>query len=232
MTTEQASADEAAAAPEPGRTARERQAHNGWRTFGIIVITAAVTLTAGYWAASKWLFPEAFDPVVLNENQQHALDRKVRRLGGGAASPAGQGIEPQPYSEAGASREVAFTERELNALLARNTDLADRLAIDLSRDLVSAVLLVDMDPAFPVLGGRTIRVTGGMELRLAGGRPSAVLRGVSVFGVPLPNAWLGNMKNIDLADEFAQSGGFWQAFRDGIEHIEVREGRLVIRLKE
>ena len=230
MTTEQASLDQASV--DPGLTTQERTAHNGWRTFGIIVITAAVTLTAGYWIASTWLFPASFDPVVLNESQQQALDRKVRRLGGGAGSPAVPGLEPQPYSEDGASREVVFTERELNALLARNTDLADRLAIDLSRDLVSAVLLVDVDPAFPVLGGRTIRVTGGMELRLAGGRPSAVLRGVSVFGVPLPNAWLGNMKNIDLAHEFGRSGGFWQAFRDGIENIEVREGRLVVRLKE
>ena len=35
-------------------------------------------------------------------------------------------------------------------------------------------------------------------MRYANGRPVMVLKGVSVWGVPLPNAWLGNLKNIDL----------------------------------
>jgi hypothetical protein len=71
-----------------------------------------------------------------------------------------------------------------------------------------------------------------MELRLIKGKPSAVLKGVSVMGVPLPNAWLGNMKNINLIKEFGQAGGFWQAINEGVEVIEVKEGRLRIKLKE
>jgi hypothetical protein len=117
-------------------------------------------------------------------------------------------------------------------LLAKNTDLANKLAIDLSDNLVSAKLLVDVDPDFPVLGGQTIKVTGGMELRLVEGRPSATLKGISVWGVPLPNAWLDNMKNVDLVQEFGNAGGFWQAISEGVEKIEVRDGRLLIKLKE
>ena len=226
MTTEQPSADTSTVPPP------DRQQHIGWRTFGIIVITMTVTLAVGYWAVTTWLFPTEFKPVVLNEEQQQILDQKIRLLGGSSRSSENEAIEPEAYSEVGASREVEFSEREINALLAKNTELANKLAIDLSDNLVSAKLLVDVDPDFPLLGGKTIKVTGGMELRLVGSKPSAVLKGISVWGVPLPNAWIGNTKNVDLVQEFGEAGGFWQAINDGVEKIEVRDGRLLIQLKE
>jgi hypothetical protein len=58
------------------------------------------------------------------------------------------------------------------------------------------------------------------------------LKGVSVMGVPIPNAWLGNIKNIDLVREFGGDEGFWKNFADGVESISVVEGLLKIRLKE
>ena len=72
------------------------------------------------------------------------------------------------------------------------------------------------------------------DRRLGGsdGKPIAILRGVSAWGVPLPNAWMGNMKNINLIEEFGASGGFWQAINDGVEEIDVEDGQLRIKLKE
>ena len=52
------------------------------------------------------------------------------------------------------------------------------------------------------------------------------------MGVPLPNAWLGGLKNIDLIQEFGADPGFWKGFADGVAAIEVREGSLRIVLKE
>jgi hypothetical protein len=225
MTTEPLPADSPLDAPV-------KPEGNGWRTFGIVVITMIVTLSLGYWAVTSWLFPSEFKPVVLNNQQQQSLDRKVQQLGIDTGSQSQQPLQPERYSEVGASREIEFSERELNALLARNTDLASKLAIDLSDNLISAKLLVNIDPDFPIFGGKTLKVTGGMELRLGSGRPSAILKGISVWGVPLPNAWLGNLKDIDLLQEFGQSGGFWQIINDGVEQVEVNDGRLLIRLKE
>ncbi|MHC4784260.1 MAG: hypothetical protein ACYTE0_14645 [Planctomycetota bacterium] len=71
-----------------------------------------------------------------------------------------------------------------------------------------------------------------MELRLVDSKPSAVLKGISVWGVPLPNAWIGNLKNVDLVQEFGEAEGFWQALNEGVKKIEVRDGRLLIELKE
>jgi hypothetical protein len=52
------------------------------------------------------------------------------------------------------------------------------------------------------------------------------------MGIPIPNAWLGGMKNIDLVKEFSVDEGFWKAFSDGVKNIRVKDGHLLIQLKE
>ena len=205
---------------------------NGWRTFGIVVITMTITLGVGYWLVNNYLFPSAFTPVELSQKEQHRLDKKLQHLGGSWQSSKQTTLEPEAYSEEGASREIQLSEKELNALLANNTDLASKLVIDLSDNLASAKLLVHLDPDLPFLGGNTLKISAGMELSLIDGKPLAILKGVSVWGLPLPNAWLGSMKNTNLIKEFGQAGGFWQAINDGVEEIEVKEGELRIKLKE
>ena len=141
-------------------------------------------------------------------------------------------MQPERYSETNANREIILTERELNALLAKNTDLATRLAIDLSQDLASAKLLIPLDEEFPLLGGETLKVTAGLEMSYRGERPVVALRGISLWGVPIPNAWLGNMKNVDLVQEFGDQEGFWSAFADGIDEVEIGDGQLRVKLKK
>ena len=117
-------------------------------------------------------------------------------------------------------------------MLAKNPDLAKKLAVDLADDLVSARLLVPVDPDFPFLGGKTLRVAAGVEMAYRGDRPTVVLKGVSIMGIPIPNAWLGGLKNIDLVGEFGDQQGFWKGFADGVEDIRVREGQLQLNFKE
>jgi len=52
------------------------------------------------------------------------------------------------------------------------------------------------------------------------------------MGVPIPNAWLGGLKNIDLVSEFGVDPGFWKSFSEGVEHIQVTDGKIDIRFKE
>jgi len=205
---------------------------NGWRTFGIVIITILVTVGVGYWVINSYLFPSSFNSIQLNEKEQKVLDTKISVLTNQSQSPKTDVLEPEAYSETNADRNVYFTERELNALLANSTDLSNKLAIDLSGDLASAKLLIDLDPDFPFIGGKTLKVTAGMELRFFNGKPVAILKGVSVWGVPLPNAWLGNMKNIDLIKELGDSNGFWHGLSEGIELIEITEGNLHIKLRK
>lgn len=201
---------------------------------GAVVVTAILTV----WAVKTNIFAREFQPITLNAKEEAVLDGKIEKLesfdasrGTGHVVPNG-GLEPEAYSEDGASRRIAFTEKELNALLAKNTELARKLAIDLSDNLVSAKLLVPVDEDFPVLGGQLLRVKAGLGLMYEHGKPEVLIRGISTMGVPLPNAWLGGIKNIDLVKEFGGEQGFWKSFAAGIDNIRVEDGSLVINLKE
>ena len=214
------------------------------RRFGclhvLLFVSIAVILTAvaSFFVFKAVLFPKAFKPVELSAREETSLQAKLDRLDFTAppaqrpAKTAGKRIEPEPYSEKGADRTIRFSERELNALLAKNTDLADKLVIDLSQDLMSAKLLIPLDEDFPVMGGKTLRVKAGVTFSYTDGRPVLMLRGISVMGGPVPNAWLGGMKNIDVIKESGSNAGFWKTFADGVKDVRVEEGCVTITLKE
>lgn len=222
----------------PARTGGLRGIHVVWIVLATILVTGALT----YWVVRTYIYARDFKPVELSAGEQQKLNGKLRVLGYDPA-PATSGDQATPetddkwlraerYSEAGAQREVSFSERELNAMVANNRDLAKKLAVDLGDDLVSARLLVPVDPDFPILGGKTLRVSAGVEMAFRDAKPVVVLKGVSIMGVPIPNAWLGGLKNIDLISEFGDQDGFWKSFADGVENIRVEEGQLKIKLKE
>ncbi|MDH5307177.1 MAG: hypothetical protein OEW02_08335 [Myxococcales bacterium] len=225
--------------PTPVHSARKR-AFSGLQVALIVLAAVLGTALLTWWVVRMYLYPPAFTPVHLSAEEAHLLDTKLARLesvrpprrDASRAADDRAWLEPEPYVESDASREISFSEREINALIARNTDLATRAAIDLSDNLASAKLLIPMDPDLPVLGGKTLRISAGVELAYAGGRPIVALRGISIMGVPLPNAWLGNLKHVDLVKEFGADPGFWRAFAAGVEQLSVEEGRVKIRLRE
>ena len=221
-------------------TTEKKQGKGCLRTLGIMLLTVIISVVATVFVINYYLFPKKFDPVELNQREETTLNKKLKQFGlptlsndakadGLEKTPA---LEPEPYSEVGAKREVTFSEKELNAMLAKNTDLADKMVIDLSDNLASAKIIIPLDPDFPILGGKTLKASAGAELAYRDGRPVVVLKGVSVWGVPIPNAWLGNLKNVDLVKEFGGDEGFWKSFADGVENISVSEGQLIIKLKE
>lgn len=199
----------------------------------IVLATILVTVGVTYWVLASLVFVKEFKPVELNAREEQVLNGKLKAIGYEVDEFDGQGrLKPEPYSEIGAGREVSFSERELNAMLAKNTQMAKKLAIDLSDELVSAKLLIPLEPDFPVLGGKTLRVNAGVEMAYREGRPIVILKGVSIMGVPIPNAWLGNLKNVDLVNDFGGDQGFWKSFAEGVDNIRIEEGQMKLRLKE
>lgn len=219
-----------------------RSNHPSWPQVLTVVVAAMIlTAVATLWVATTYVFPPEFTPVSLDSQEEKTLAFKIENLNNTAAiaphsalagrQDSGQ-LQPMPYSEVGALRDVYFTERELNALLANNTDLARQVAIDLSENLISANLRIPVAEDFPVLGGKILRAKTGVEFAYQNERPIVKLKGVTMMGVPIPNAWLGGLKNIDLVQEFGSGKGFWKTFADGIAAVNVQEGKLMVRLKE
>ena len=223
--------------------AQEQPLRHSWlKTLGIVAVASAISTLLALWAVHAYLFPGSFKPVTLSAKEAQALESKLERLDSLQRSPAlhkdrlqsspAERLQSERYSESEADRQIILTERELNALLATNTDLASKLAIHLSQDLASAKLLIPLDDELPLFGGKTLKVTAGLELAYRREKPVVALRGISLWGVPIPNAWLGNLKNIDLVQEFGDQKGFWAAFAEGIDEVEVSEGQLRVKLKE
>jgi len=214
------------------------------QAFGLMLLTVVVSVAVTVWVINVYLFPKRFEPVELSVSEQQTLQQKLdifERFGAAkqtdaASAPNENGkveaLKPLAYTEQGADRSLSLTERELNGILAKNTDLADKLAIDLSDDLLSARLRLPMDPDFPFFGGKTLKARAGIEVKFASQRPIVVLKGVSVMGVPVPNDWLGGIKNIDLVQRFGQTEGFWKSFSGGVEFVKVVDGAVQIQLKE
>ncbi|KPK26649.1 MAG: hypothetical protein AMJ61_08350 [Desulfobacterales bacterium SG8_35_2] len=211
---------------------------SGIKIFFIVLAVAVVTSMLTVWLSVLYFFPKQFKPVELSKSESQTLAEKLDHLDPTTRSknlPAlkdDKTLVPEKYREDAASRHITFTERELNALLAQNTDLAEKVAIDLSDNLASAKLILPLDPDLPFLGGKILKLNAGLELRYENAEPVVKLRGISLWGVPLPNSWIGGIKNVDLVQEFGGKPGFWKSFSEGIEFIRVEDGKLSIQLKE
>ena len=221
----------------------EKNTRSPWpRILGISAILLVILVVLGAWWVRHNLYAGPFGVTKLSEREQKVLDAKIDRLERSAfatgrvlkpeeGADAGR-LEPERYREDPEKREIRITEKELNSLIARDGEMARRMAVDLSDDTVSLKLLVPLEEDFPLFGGKTIRLHCGVTFRQEGPRPVVALQGVSIGGIPVPNAWLGSLKNVDLVQEFGGQLGFWSAFSEGVEDVKVSEGALFIRLKE
>jgi hypothetical protein len=212
------------------------------QVMGIVALVIILTVLLTAWWVKHYIYASKFTPTVLTVKEQKVLDFKLAKLevttNKAPVVPQkkrpdkGAPLEPEAYSEKGAKREISLTEKELNALIANNPEVAQRVAIDLSDNLISVKLVVPMDEEIPVLGGKTLRLNLGVIVGYENERPVVALKGISLGGIPLPNAWLGNLKNKNLVKEFGAEGGFWKLFSDGVADLRVQEGHILIKLKE
>ncbi len=216
---------------------QEKKGFSGLQVLGIVGVTILVAAIATFFIVRSFLYPQPFTPVELTQKEQQQLETKLTKLED--ASPAksteykqGKRLAPEAYSEDISARTVRFNERELNSLLFSNTDMAERFAVDLAKDLVSIKMIIPVDPDFPIMGGKNLKIKAGTEVAYKDNKPVVIFRGLSIMGVPLPKAWLGDIKNIDLVEEFGDEQGFWKGFSAGIELLQVEDSSLLIILKE
>jgi hypothetical protein len=208
---------------------------------GLIALVIVLTTLFTAWWVKHNIYASPLAPTRLNTKEQQVFEAKMAKLEDAAlqAPPAitptpdpDTPLQPEPYNEDDASREIRLTEKELNAMLAEDPEQATRVAIDLADDLISLTMLVPLDEDFPLIGGTTLRIRAGATLRYEDSKPVVAIRGVSIGGIPLPGAWWGDIKNKNLVEEFSGTGGFWDQFAKGIENVQVREGHLLLQLKE
>ena len=190
-----------------------------WRTPLLVCGTLLlVALTAG--AATWWWLTRPLTPTVLTAAEQSALERKIEAVQHAPAEPE--------YVPGG--KTIVLTERELNGLLGLN-DLGDELRFDLATDAIHARIQTDIPKDSPILAGKTIKAKARFLVKDDHGTPSVVLDDLSVWGISLPNAWLGNLKGENLVELIADQLGN-NVIADGIDSFKVDRNQIVIHLAE
>ena len=180
-----------------------------------VVLTILGVLLAGLW----WWHNRPITPVVLNSAEKTVVEAKVEAI---------QNPEAGPAYEKG-SKEIILTERELNGLLNQNTSLGKSVRFELARDAIHARVETDLDPGLPVVGGRHLKARARFLVSQSSGRPALILDDLTVWGVSLPNDWLGGLKGHDLLGETL--GGENNKL-PGIEEFRIEPGKLTLRLAE
>jgi hypothetical protein len=118
------------------------------QVFGLIVVAVIITAGVTILIFKTYFFPSEFKPVILNPHEEQVLTSKLEKLDSIEAEvnlhrkdilkkpskkdrfDSSGALEPEPYSEKGIKREINFTEREVNALLAKNIDLVKEFGAD------------------------------------------------------------------------------------------------------
>ncbi|MGB0910932.1 MAG: arginine N-succinyltransferase [Nitrospirales bacterium] len=215
----------------------------GFKVLGIVVLVVILTIGLTAWWMNKNIYAAPFTPTQLSSSEQHVLEAKMAQLSDKpkqvndsdktrSLESASEPLRPEPYTEDESQREIQLSEKELNALIAKNPETAQYVAVDLADDLISVKLLVPIDQDFPILGGKTLKLNLGLVLKYEKNTPVVAIRGMSLGGVPLPQSWWGDIKNVNLVEKFGADGGFWDQFAKGVEHISVHEGQFRVTLQE
>ena len=182
----------------------------------LITVIAILTVVIGF----IWWHNRPIKPVQLSVQEKAAVEAKLEAVQ--ATAPA------QPTYEKGA-KEIVLTEHELNGLLNENTTLGDKLKFELVEGAVHARIETDLDKDLPLVGGKRLKAHARFFVSTESGRPRLVLDDLTIWGISLPNDWLGGLKGQDLLGQTVggQGGGL-----AGVKEIKVESGRLVIRLAD
>lgn len=198
---------------------------------GSIIVCCALTAFGTAWWVKRNFYASALKPVSLSPTEQITFEKKVADLELASELPQGKEVEALPDAEI-ASRTLTLTSREMNAFLAQQ-GLGEQVKIDLTRHRLTAHFLLPIDENAPLLGGVTLRLrlafsallndSGKLELKVAD---------VSVGGVPIPNAWLGDIKGLDLIASDLGQDPTLERLVSGIKEFEIQDGALRVLLND
>lgn len=180
----------------------------------VAVLALVVLLLLGFW----WWHNRPIQPVVLSQKEKEVVAEKVEAI---------QKPEDPKYEKG--SKEIILTERELNGLLNENTTLGKSVSFELATGAIHARVETDLDSDLPLVGGKHLKARARFLVSKEPGKAAFVLDDVTVWGISLPNEWLGGLKGHDLLGETIGGKGGRIA---GVEEFKVETGKLIIRLAD
>ena len=90
-------------------------------------------------------------------------------------------------------------------MIAREPKLANRARAHLSKDLISAGVLISILKDMSVVAGKTVKVATGIQVSCTNGHQHIAVEGVNLMSVPLPSSLLG-IRGRDLLQQSSAHG--------------------------
>ena len=184
-----------------------------------VIILAILGLGVVFAGAALWWANRPIQATVLTPPEKTELQGKLA-----AVEQANEDPEYTP-----GEKEIVLTERELNGLIHENTSLGDQLKLELAKDAVHARISADIPQDFPVMAGKKLKGKARFVVKDQAGSPALILEDLTIWGISLPNAWLGELKGQNLLGNLISPSGPSLA---GVEDISVANRTLVIKLAE
>ncbi len=169
-----------------------------------LIIALILFLTIGLAAGGTlwWWQNRKIEPVLLSQTEKVELEERMYEKG---------------------KKSFILTEREINGLIHSNTKLGEDLKIELATDAIHLRIKTTLDPEVPILGGKTVKARARL---IASNEEGLVIDDLTVYGISLPNAWIGNLKGISLFSALEEQ------LPAGVKSIEVRNGEMHVELEE
>lgn len=196
---------------------------------GVFLLGCGLAAATTAWWVKRNIYADPIQPVSLSAQEQQTLEAKLNVLEASAA-PASQ-PEASPGEQ---ERTLVITTKEINAYLA-GQNLGETVKVNLGADSISATVLVPVpaDSGLPLVAGTTLRLGLNIHARMDDQKKVALeVSDVRVGGLPMPNAWLGNIKGVNLAAENLEKDPALQRFLAGIQSLKITSEGLRIVLAE
>lgn len=195
---------------------------------GVVMGCCGVVAAAASWWVSRNLYASAAKPVMLSVAEAQDLQGKLDRL----AAAGGTVAEVEPTATAPAHPALTLSERDINGFLAQN-GWGENVKVALTEGNIVADVIVPMEHDAIVLGGKTLRLKVSLGLRMGSDhRPIMELNELSLGGIPLPNAWLGGLKGVNLLASEISADPAAQNFASGVHGLTVNNGEIRLELND
>lgn len=180
--------------------------------FGLGVVAAG---------AAIWWVNRPIQATVLTTPEKALLEEKLAAV---EQSPADPTYTP-------GEKEIVLTERELNGLLNENTPFGDQLKLELASNAVHARISADIPEDSPFMAGKKLKGKARFLIEDASGAPALILEDLTIWGISLPNAWLGDLKGQNMLGSLLSSSTSGSSIA-GLEDIRVENRSLIIKLAD
>lgn len=193
-----------------------------------ILACSGITAAATAWWVKRNIYASPLKPVLLSASEKSALDGKLNNLGiAGETASQAEAAERKADEE---RRTLVLTEKELNAFL-DSQGLGQQVRVDLQDGAASVTALIPMADDIPAVGGTTLRLKVSLSAGMIPGDKFAFrVTDVSMGGIPLPNAWLGDIKGVNLLADGIENDPAMKRFLAGIRELKIESGAIRVLL--